>query len=121
MGKEGGGLVVSPGSHDLSGKKKVGRLVKKARLSIASLGSQTTCALAVLDPDFNAALERLKRVYDMQPGDAIIHDRYLFHKPDAFNDEDEATNDNDNDNDKKKIGAISVTKQRISLRYMPSD
>merc|ERR1712238_88632 len=52
----------------------------------------------------------------MQPGDAIIHDRYCFHKPDAFNEEDEATA---NANSNKK--AISMTKQRISLRYMPSD
>merc|ERR1712238_405633 len=116
--KEGGGLAVSPGSHDLSGKNKVGRLVQQARLSIASLGSQTTCALAVLDPDSHAGLERRKRVYDMQPGDAIIHDRYCFHKPDAFHEEDEVNNDNDRtnwNNNKKKKEAISITRQRISL------
>jgi len=116
--KEGGGLAVSPGSHDLTGRNKLGRLVKKARISIASMGSQTTCALEMLDPESNAELERTKRVYDMQPGDAIIHDRYCFHKPDAFKEDINGSNDNDNDDNKKK--AI-VTKQRISLRYMPSD
>ena len=114
--EEGGGLAVAPGSHDPSGKGTIGRLAQKARRAIASNGARTTCFLDMLEPDCNAQMEQIKRVYDMQPGDAIIHDRYLFHKPDAFNE-----NDIDNDNDNVGHNEKTVTKQRISLRYMPSD
>ena len=106
--EEGGGLAVAPGSHNLTGRGRVGKLLRKARRTIASGGAQTTCALAMMDPTSHEYMERTKRVYDLQPGDAIIHDRYLFHKPDNF----KSTNDENQD---------TVTKQRISFRYMPSD
>lgn len=104
--EEGGGLAVAPGSHNLSGKGRVGRIVQRARRAIASGGQQTTCALARLDPESHAYMEEIKCVYDLQPGDAIVHDRYLFHKPDAF---------------KKGNDDEMVVKQRVSIRYMPSD
>merc|ERR1712176_187511 len=106
--KEGGGLAVSPGSHNLSGSGKIGKLLRKARRAIASGKSQSTCSLAMLEPTCQEYMEKNKRVYDLQPGDAIIHDRYLFHKPDDFKEgSPESTKD-------------AATKQRISLRYMPS-
>jgi len=112
--KEGGGLAVAPGSHNLTGRGRAGRAFQKARRAIASAGSQTTCALASLEPTCQDHLEKIKRVYDLQPGDAIIHDRYLFHKPDNFKDDYENNTEDNNDD-------AAVTKQRISLRYMPSD
>lgn len=112
--KEGGGLAVAPGSHNLTGKGRAGRAFQKARRAIASAGAQTTCALAMLEPTCQDHLEKIKRVYDLQPGDAIIHDRYLFHKPDNFKDDYENNTEGNNED-------AAVTKQRISLRYMPSD
>lgn len=113
--EEGGGLAVAPGSHNLTGRGRVGKILRRARVAIASKGGATTCALAKLDPASNDYMEATKRVYNLQPGDAIVHDRYLFHKPDSFKENN--NNDCDEDNDNNKI----VTKQRISLRYMPSD
>lgn len=97
---EGGGLAVAPGTH------KTG-FAKTAREAIASKGSITTCALETLEPDCHERMEGLKRVYDLQPGDAILHDRYVFHRADPFVDVVEG----------KKAGV----KQRISLRYVPDD
>merc|ERR1719221_998987 len=48
----------------------------------------------------------MKMTYDMKPGDAIIHDRYTYHRSDPF-----ATNHTIN----RKI------KHRISIRYMPAN
>jgi hypothetical protein len=115
---EGGGLAVAPGSHCLSGKGKIGKLAKKARKIITSSGSGTTCFLEELDPECNSQMDELKRVYDLQPGDAIVHDRYLFHKPDRFKIDD---GDDDDDEKKSKNKNKKIVKQRISLRYMPSD
>lgn len=96
---EGGGLAVAPGSHRLN-------FAKKARKAISS-SFHTTCSLERLAPDCHEKMEKIKAVYDLHPGDAIIHDRYIFHRPDAFLDPIRS----------KKAG----TKQRISLRYVPAD
>jgi len=107
--KEGGGLAVALGSHNLTGKGRAGKIIQKARRAIISKGPQTQCILDKIEPSCHNYMERSKRVYDLQPGDAIIHDRYVFHRADAF---------------KEGIGDEAeeeVTKQRISLRYMPSD
>jgi len=96
---EGGGLAVAPGSHRLN-------FAKKARKAISSSASKT-CILEKLAPDCHEQMEKIKAVYDLQPGDAIIHDRYIFHRTEAFLDPIRG----------KKAG----TKQRISLRYVPAD
>ena len=110
--KEGGGLAVALGSHNLTGKGRAGKVLQKARRAIASKGAQTQCILDKIEPSCHNYMERNKRVYDLQPGDAIIHDRYVFHRADAFH---EGLDDDD------KAETEDVTKQRISLRYMPSD
>eukprot|EP00536_Pseudo-nitzschia_multiseries_P012487 jgi/Psemu1/309166/fgenesh1_kg.479_\ len=101
---EGGGLAVAPGSHDLTGSGDIGKLTRRARRTIAAKGGYTTCLLESLAPDYHDELETIKRVYDLEPGDAIVHDRYVFHRADPFR-------ENENENEKF----------RISLRYMPSD
>jgi len=97
---EGGGLAVAPGSH-----RK--RFAKRARQVIASKGHVTTNLLETLDPECHEKMESLKRVYDLEPGDAIVHDRYIFHRAYPFVDPIEG----------KKAGV----KHRISLRYVPED
>lgn len=44
----------------------------------------------------------------MEPGDAILHDRYTFHRNDSFKKE-------------RKMGWRKRSKLRISLRFMPED
>ena len=101
---EGGGLAVAPGTNKLKLK-----FAEKARKAIKSL----TCELATLAPDCHEEMEKLTTVYDLEPGDAIIHDRYIFHKAHPFAESESHANKNK----KQKRG----TKQRISLRYVPAD
>lgn len=98
--KEGGGLAVAKGSHKVS-------FAEKAREVIAEKGGQTTCHLESLDPQLNANMEELKELHDLEAGDAIFHNRYLFHRVQSLFDEENSRN--------KK------TKQRISLRYVSAD
>lgn len=98
--KEGGGLALAKGSHKVS-------FAKKAREIIAENGARTTCSLGRLDPRLNTKMEKLKVLYDLEAGDAIFHNRYLFHRVQSFFDEESSR--------KKK------TKQRISLRYVSAD
>jgi len=98
--KEGGGLAIAPGSH------RVG-FAKKAREAIAAMGPATTCFLQKLAPECHEKMERLKVVHDLEAGDAIIHDRYVFHRAEPFVD--------------PIKGKKSGTKQRVSLRYVPAD
>jgi len=60
--EEGGGFAVAPGSHNLTGKGKAGRIFRKARKAIASMGSQTTCALGKLEPTCQEYMEKIKHV-----------------------------------------------------------
>ena len=105
--KEGGGLALAKGSHVKKG------WTKKARDVIAVRGPATTCLLHTLDEDSWERLEVLKQTHDLQPGDAIFHNRYLFHKVDPF-----FPHGDDDEQQKKKIRGM---KHRISLRYMPAD
>lgn len=90
--ERGGGLAVSPGSH----KEK---FAQNARPILATGG---TCAMETLAPDVHKKLEAMRVVYDMEPGDAIIHDRWLFHRSDDY----------------KKKEAADVILNRYSIRYM---
>ncbi len=100
--KTGGGLAVARGSHVMK------KWTRKARELIAERGPMTTCLLQSLDLESWKRMEELKETHDLQPGDAIFHNRYLFHKGDSFYEE---------SNSRKK----KDMKHRISLRYMPAD
>lgn len=98
--KIGGGLALAQGSHVENQD-----WIQTAREVIRKGGPTTTCQMANLDEQSWNQLEALKQVFDFQPGDAIFHNRYLFHKVDPF------------PTDLESEGM----KHRISLRYMPSD
>ena len=91
----GGGLAVSPGSH-------ISNFNREARQFIAG---GNTCAMESLSPETHQKLEDMKVIYDMQPGDAIIHDRWLFHRSDNFA---EGT-------------PKDTVLNRYSIRYMPGE
>jgi Phytanoyl-CoA dioxygenase (PhyH) len=93
--ERGGGLAVSPGSH----KEKF------AQNAIPIIVAGGTCAMETLAPDVHSRLEKMKVVYNMEPGDAIIHDRWLFHRSDSF----------------KNTEAEDVVLNRYSIRYMSED
>ena len=94
---EGGGLAVAPGSSSATWREKcrgfIGTFTPGAR--------PVTCDLATLSPEYNRRLDALKLLHDMEPGDAIFHSRYCFHKGEPFDEGD--------------------TKLRYSIRYMPAD
>jgi hypothetical protein len=100
--KNGGGLALARGSHVKKG------WTRKAREVIAERGPITTCQLQALDLESWERMEGLKETHDLQPGDAIFHNRYLFHKGDPFSAESDV---------RERKGM----KHRISLRYMPAD
>ena len=89
---EGGGLAVAPGSSRASWRERVRALIPAPPL---------TCRLAELSPEYNSRLDAMKVLHDMEPGDAIFHSRYCFHKGEQFDEGD--------------------TKLRYSIRYMPAD
>eukprot|EP00596_Hydrurales_sp_CCMP1899_P002344 CAMPEP_0119040354 /NCGR_PEP_ID=MMETSP1177-20130426/10246_1 /TAXON_ID=2985 /ORGANISM="Ochromonas sp, Strain CCMP1899" /LENGTH=279 /DNA_ID=CAMNT_0007005317 /DNA_START=194 /DNA_END=1033 /DNA_ORIENTATION=+ len=95
--KQGGGLAVTPGSHKVNFAQRAIDTIRQ--------GNYQTCQMETLAPDIHDKLEAMKVVYDMEPGDAIIHDRYLFHRSDSFH---EDVDEN-------------LTLNRYSIRYMPEE
>jgi hypothetical protein len=98
---EGGGLSVAPTSHVVPWREE-------ARSKITDPKNPNTCDMENLSPEFHNKFEELKMTYDLQPGDAIFHDRYVFHAVDKFKKE-------------RKLDWLKRSKFRISLRYMPGD
>jgi len=95
---EGGGLAVVPGSARAPWREKARRVIAGA--VGGGTGPPATCAMADLAPAIHRRFERTKRLDDMQPGDALIHSRYCFHRGEPF--------------------AHGDTKLRYSIRYMPA-
>lgn len=92
---DGGGMALAPGSHG------------PAYLDCRRAVREGTCTLGLNDP---AAAERLERIAvcpSMQPGDAIILSRWMFHRGDPFREGSKAA---------KGPGVA-----RYSVRYMPGN
>jgi hypothetical protein len=73
----GGGLAFAPGSH------RPGFLPHRAVIRKPGAVPQT-CEMESLSPECHTSLEAIKECPAMQPGDAIIHTRFLFHRGDPF-------------------------------------
>ncbi|KAJ1619120.1 hypothetical protein T492DRAFT_916278 [Pavlovales sp. CCMP2436] len=97
--RHGGGLAVSRGSFRAPWRDR----------AINAISSQT-CALAELNPRLNRLVDKGRKEWRMEPGDAIVHARHCFHKGVPFT----------------KAGLRSYTKKssspllRYSVRYMPA-
>ncbi|KAJ8604661.1 hypothetical protein CTAYLR_006528 [Chrysophaeum taylorii] len=93
---DGGGLAVAPGSDTFEDTREVirGRFEN---------GTTRTCHMKAIAPDHVARLEAIKLVPKMQPGDAILHKRYIFHRADPIT----------------SVGSPPVA--RYSARYVPDD
>lgn len=90
----GGGLAVATGSHKVPWASDAKAVIK-----------YNTCNMETLSPEMHMKLEKLKRTYDMEPGDALIHDRWLFHRSDPV----------------QESRTDSSPLHRYSIRYMPED
>uniref|UniRef100_A0A7S0L216 Phytanoyl-CoA dioxygenase n=1 Tax=Coccolithus braarudii TaxID=221442 RepID=A0A7S0L216_9EUKA len=93
---EGGGLAVASRSARAAWREE-------ARMAIAGAVGHVpnTCRMATLSPATHRRLERMKVLHQMEPGDALLHSRYCFHRSETF--------------------AHGDLKLRYSIRYMPED
>jgi hypothetical protein len=78
---DGGGLAVAPGSFTAPWREEA-----QAAIAFAPGSIPTTCDIAKRSPKNRARLENLKLLHDMEPGDAIVHARYCFHRGEPFRD-----------------------------------
>ena len=92
----GGGIRVAPGSH-------VADWAAECRAAITG-GFAKTCRMAELSPDCDAKLNQMSVVYDMKPGDAILWDRWIFHRQEPF-----------------QTVVDGSYKLRYTIRYIPSN
>lgn len=96
--KQGGGLVVAKGSFKMKWTKDV----------IPIIHEYNTCALRKLNKEIHKKFETIKLQWDMQPGDAIIHDRWCFHRAENIHFKNIDIDDN-------------LVLNRYSIRYMPEN
>ena len=105
---------MAPGSHKLEWNRDAAKIIHE------NLGFRT-CKMESLAPDFHNILESMKVVYDMQPGDAILHDRWLYHRADPF----KIVSTNTDTESSSTVSASTTTESgngflnRYSIRYMP--
>lgn len=88
---EGGGIRLAKGSHTAEWALECREAIKNNK----------TCSIDELHPACNERLYEVSETYDMEPGDALIWDRYLFHRGDPFHAE----------TDERKL--------RYTIRYVP--
>lgn len=99
-------MAVAPGSHKLARNREIAGIIHE------NFG---TCKMETLAPDFHSVLESMKVVYDMQPGDAIVHDRWLYHRADPFKETKTETGSWSSSTSAAETGYLN----RYSIRYMP--
>ena len=101
---DGGGLAVAPGSFRAPWREEAQSAIR------FELGKEpaVTCDIAKRSPRSRSRLERSKALHDMEPGDALVHARYCFHRGEPF---------------KVKVGESSGQLCRVaySVRYEPDD
>ncbi len=79
---DGGGLAVAPGSSRADWREGCRKLIAGA--AGGGVGPSRTCDMASLSPECQAKLEASKALHDMEPGDALVHTRYCFHRGEPF-------------------------------------
>lgn len=89
---EGGGIRLAKGSHT----------AEWALECRDAIQNNKTCSMDELHPVCNEKLYNVSEMFDMEPGDAILWDRYLFHRGEPFHDV---------ESDARKL--------RYSIRYVP--
>ena len=97
----GGGIRVAPGSQ----KANWAPVCREVVLN-GTIRERKTCRMSELSPDCDAKLTAMSVVYDMKPGDAIVWDRWIFHRSEPF-----------------KMTALDSNehKLRYTIRFIPSN
>lgn len=100
---QGGGLAVINSTlfEELGSVYSSNSTLEMCRKIIVS----NTCAMKMLSPECHARMEASKMEWDMKPGDAIIWNRWTFHRGVAAVDE--------------NIDPDTFVKRRYSVRYTP--
>eukprot|EP00808_Paulinella_micropora_P021126 g72511.t1 len=100
---EGGGLAVAKGTHQME------PWVQECLHVIRTTG---TCTMQKFSPECHKRMEAIKVQWDMHPGDAILWDRWLFHRAVTFE-------EMHSKNDKSPGFSGDTRKMRYSVRYIP--
>lgn len=98
---EGGGIRVARGSHTAKWAKECRDIIK-----VAAGEKPRTCNMDEWSPKCNEHLWKVSETHDVEPGDVILWDRWLFHKGETFRHNDTNT---------------TVSKLRYTIRYIPSN
>eukprot|EP00457_Paulinella_chromatophora_P006112 gb/GEZN01006130.1/.p1 GENE.gb/GEZN01006130.1/~~gb/GEZN01006130.1/.p1 ORF type:complete len:419 (-),score=42.93 gb/GEZN01006130.1/:199-1455(-) len=96
---EGGGLAVAQGTHIDQ------PWIRACRQAIKG----DTCAMESRSPECHQKMEWHKLQWDMQPGDAIVWDRWIFHRSVPFH------------GDVNKIKSEEGALMRYTVRYIPDN
>lgn len=116
----GGSFALAVGSHEASWKDEA-HFVTGATTTVPTNGFRSaadmfsnrtgsgTCNIKTTAPHLYRRMEETKRIYELQRGDIIFHQRWLFHRTVAFErDYVAAAEDGDN-----------LLYRRLSVRYSP--
>jgi hypothetical protein len=90
----GGGIRVAPQSHSAEWGQTCRNIL---------LDAHANYEMGKLSSECEAKLANVSVVHDMQPGDALLWDRWIFHRQEPF-----------------KEAAENVHKLRYTIRYIPS-
>jgi Phytanoyl-CoA dioxygenase (PhyH) len=114
----GGGFALAVGSHNTSWRQEAHYVTgatttyppdgfQSAADMFANRPGSGTCNIQTAAPHLFKRMEETKRIYDLQRGDIIFHQRWLFHRTVAF-ERDYITNE-----------AQRLVFRRYSVRYAP--
>jgi len=91
--KYGGGLAISPGSHQAEWKQQAYETIGSIPtfppegFNPAGATIPSTCDMAKLNSELHGRIESSKLEFDYQPGDCLFCDRWLFHRSVPINQE----------------------------------
>mmetsp|Transcript_10569 Transcript_10569/g.23441 ORF Transcript_10569/g.23441 Transcript_10569/m.23441 type:complete len:375 (+) Transcript_10569:235-1359(+) len=101
--QEGGGIAILNRTHFQEQQQQQQSPLSEDDCRLAVEGA--TCDMEEKSPECQTKMEASKMQFDMQPGDALIWDRYTFHRGVSATD--------------KFPKGDDVTKKRYSVRYIP--
>mmetsp|Transcript_30216 Transcript_30216/g.73484 ORF Transcript_30216/g.73484 Transcript_30216/m.73484 type:complete len:424 (+) Transcript_30216:169-1440(+) len=110
---EGGGIAVL--NRTIFGQQVESKYLSEDDCREAIKGA--TCRMEEKSPECQVKMDASKMEFDMDPGDALIWDRYTFHRGIPATDKYPKTTTNDDGSDDVKQAPVS--KKRYSVRYIP--
>lgn len=113
--------IVEGGGIRVVNQSQVEPIFEECRNVITAIGPQgypKTCAMEDLSPECHEKMLEASVVFDMEPGDALIWDRWTFHRSEPFRtviqtDDDEKTTTSSSSAQEKDY------RLRYTIRYVP--